>query len=279
MRNIFDVNRSVAGHYVEFKKDSVDVSKGENSFSLNTSKDQISYYLDKAEAVADGGALKCTVSGWAFMNKNSAPVKSIYIAYNNKIIARAKPSQRIDVRINLDLTFDHCGFESTFKIPKSGNPNSVASLIIVGDSTTLVHHFKLTNVAEMHSLAQKITRIDHSVMRPEKPNFEHRIDAALMDDGALRIRGWCFLREEPEAEIYINFLKSGILLGETVVQTVSRPDVGENFALAHGYHLFGFEFVSHKLKELPLNPVDKAIDMLLVADNKVNKELIRIYSE
>jgi len=279
MHNIYNVNRSVAGHYVEFTKSALNITKNVTSFSIPRSNQDFSYYIDKAEAKAEGNVLKCSVSGWAYANKNSSPAKSLYIAYNNKIIARAKPNRRIDVRTNMDLTFDHSGFECSFNLPNNASLHHAVTLIMIGDKNSQVHHFKIINTQKAKGYSAQATTLDRTVTRTAKPSFEYRIESASMQDGTLRLKGWCFFKEDPSSEIYINFLKSGVILGETTFQTQSRPDVGDNFSIQNDYNFYGFEYISFKLEELPLNPADRSVDMLLVARNDSRKELIRIYSE
>lgn len=279
MRNIFDVNRSVAGHYVDFTQDRLSIIKGDNEFSLPVRPDTMTFSIDSAVMKAEGNVLKCTVSGWAASNADTSPAKSIYISYNNKIISRAKSNRRLDARISMDLTFDHCGFECNFNIPKHANPSQIFSLIMVGTNSCQIHYFKITNNAELHKRGERTTVVDRSVVRPNTPSFSYKIESATITNGILRLKGWCCLNEDPSAEVYINFVKSGIVLGDATVQTISRPEVGQQLELPHGEHFFGFDFSSHDMKELPLNPKDTAIDMLLVTQQYNKKEMIRIYSE
>ncbi len=279
MRNIFDVNRSVAGHYVHPSQDHISIIKGDAEFSLPIRNDIITFYIDKSEMKEEGNVLKCTVSGWAFNNTDTSPAKSIYISYNNKIISRAKHVRRIDTRISMDLTFDHCGFECNFSIPKHNNTTQTLSLIMVGSNGCQIHHFKIINIDELSKQGEQITVVDRTVVRTNIPSFSYKIESAAISNNILRIKGWCSLNEAPEAEIYINFVKSGIVLGDATVQTLSRPDVGHQLGLPYGDHFFGFDFTSYNLKELPLNPRDTAIDMLLVVKQYNKKEMIRIYSE
>lgn len=279
MNNIYNVNRSVAGHYVQFAKDGLNITKNLTNFLLPTKANNFSYYIDKIDAKADSGILKCIVSGWAYANKNSSPAKSIYLAHNNKIISRAKPSRRIDVRADKDLTFDHCGFECNFTLPNTTNMYHVATLIMVGDNNSQTHHFKIINTQHAKRNVAPTVALDRTVTRTDQPSFEYRIESALMQEGILKLKGWCFFREDPGTEVYINFLKSGVILGETTFQTQSRPDVADGFALMNDYHFFGFEYISYNLTELPLSPADRYIDMLLVTSKTNKKELIRIYSE
>jgi len=177
------------------------------------------------------------------------------------------------------LTFDQCGFECTFNLPNINTPYHTVTLLIVGNNTSHAHHLKLFNAHAVDKIKASLTALDRTCIRTDDPSFDYKIESAIVADGKISFKGWCFLKENPETDVYINFIKSGVILGDTSIQTISRPEVGHNLKSITGYSFFGFEFTSYPLKELPLVPSDKSIDMLLAAHAYNKKEIIRIYSE
>ena len=278
MHNIYNINRSVAGHYIDFNSTSLNIQKGDSSFTLTRATGAFTVHIDSIGSEVTGNTLACTIKGWAYSNKSTSPAKSIYVSYNGKIIAKAKATRRIDVRSEQELTFDHCGFELSFSIPKTSQPTHVMTLIMANHSVGETHHLRIVNDQQARSLKDSSSKLDSTVTRPLQPSFEYGIESAKLVDRSLQISGWCYLKENPDIDVCVNFIKSGVFLGETIFQTKFRPDIGQKLDLENGHSLFGFEFNSFDLKQLPLAPQDRSIDMLISCEpNK--KELIRIYSE
>lgn len=268
----------MAGHHIEFRKTALGITKGNTSFEITRSLESFSFHLDSIKSEIVANTLKCSITGWAFSNTTTAPARSIYVASNGKIIAKAKATRRIDVRADQDLTFDHCGFEVSFGLLNSAQMLQTITLIFVDSSTSQVHHLKISNPHRAGQAKLLCSSIDSTVTRPNEPRYEFGLEHSALVDGRLQINGWCFLKSSPDAEIYINFVKSGVVLGEAVLQTIYRPDVSTGFELDNTFSFYGFEYLSSKLNELPLSAQDRSIDMLLACrPNK--KELIRIYSE
>jgi hypothetical protein len=278
MHNIYDVNRSVAGHFIEINSDYITINKSDNSFTLPVSSNYISHYVDTADVVFDKNLAKCKLAGWAYQNRNTAPAKSIYVAYKGKLISRSVPTRRIDVRVAMDLTYDHCGFECNFSLTNFSKIAESFSLIIVGEDSVNVEHIKIINPTEQRKLASVPIVMDKSVTLTTTPSFEYSLDSVEIINDQLVLKGWCFLRTDPNADIYISFLKSGIALGPLCLQTKQRADVGALHNL-DGHHFYGFEFKSHCLSDLPINPSDISLYVLLAAPNLKIKELIRLIGD
>ena len=279
MHNIFDVNRCVAGHYIEYGPGNLNITKGETAFSIPRNSKDISFHIDRARIVPEKNGLKCTISGWAYVRKNGAPVKSIYVAHNKKLIAKASPTNRIDVRIAMDLAFDYCGFECSYNLKDTTQAHHLISLVIVAGEVSHSHYLKLLNPTIAKRNEKYRIELDKTVVRPQNSSFDFKIEHSVLENGTVRFSGWCLLREEPDAEVHINFLKSGVLLGETTIQTIGRPDIGDHLNIHNAHHFFGFEYESYSLKDLPLAASDRSIDMILVAHSYNKKELVRIFSE
>lgn len=278
MHNIFNINRSVAGHHIDFDNHTLDIKKNESNFSINRTSNTFKFNIDTITSEVNQNALKCTVRGWAYSVINTAPAKSIYIAHNGKIIAKAKIMRRIDVRADQELTFDHCGFEASFNLPNTHQHVSIATVILTDGSGAELHHVRIVNDLHANRFKSLASKLDSTVSRTTESSFEYGIENAIIRDNSLIISGWCYLKSNPNSSIYVNFIKSGVFLGEATCQTELRPDIGDKLNYKNGFSFFGFKYESFNLQHLPLSPQDRSIDMLLAAGPDT-KEIIRIYSE
>jgi hypothetical protein len=279
MKNVYNLNRGVAGHRISYLESSFNIESLVSSFELQRRNEEAIFYIDTAQISENDKKLKCRVAGWAYSSAHTAPAKSIYLAYEGKLISRGKPTRRIDVRISENLTFDHCGFECEFEIPNTNKANYEVTLIIVGEKSSCVRHLKLTNYTSRQHIANTRAALDASVIRTSEPSFEYSIENAHLRDGQIQFQGWCYLKESPETEVYVSFLRSGVFLSAVECANIPREDVGASLSLPNSSHFYGFDITSAQLSTLPINTSEQSIDMYLSAPSQNIKELIKIYGK
>jgi hypothetical protein len=279
MKNVYNLNRGVAGHRINYLESSFNIESLASSFELQRKNDETVLYIDTAQIIETDRKIKCKVSGWAYSRISTAPAKSIYIAYDGKLISRGKPTRRIDVRIAENLNFDHCGFECDFELPATNQANYELALIIVGENNSRIHHLKVANFTSRQYIENTRAILDASVIRASQSKFEYSIESARLTDGKIQFLGWCYLKDDPGTEVYVSFLRSGVFLTEIECTNISRKDVGASFLLPDSNHFYGFNITSAQLSTLPINKSEQAIDMYFFAPSHNLKEIITIYSK
>lgn len=279
MKNVYNLNRGVAGHRINLSESAFSIESLTSNFELPRDNDETVLYIDAAQIIEKDKKIRCKVAGWAYSKITTAPAKSIYIAYGGKLISRGKATRRIDVRIAENLNFDHCGFECDFELPATSQPNYELALVTIGEKNSHIHHLKVANFTSRQHLENTRAVLDASVIRTSQSKFEYSIESARLADGKIQFLGWCYLKDDPKAEVYVSFLRSGVFLTEIECTNICREDVGAGFQLPNSNHFYGFNITSAQLSTLPINNSDQAIDMYFFAPSHNVKELTTIYSK
>lgn len=267
MREIYNLNRSVAGHFLEVNNDQVKIYKGLDSFCLDKVESDFECFIDEASLKVEGMIHKGVVSGWAYDKKTSAPLSSIYIEHAGRLIAISKRQRRIDVRVKLNLAFDQTGFLLSFNLPnrlKCG-----VSLVMVYGNKVQLLYLKLKKCIDSKKL-NEFSILGAPVKYVKNSSFEYKIDSYETGESGVSASGWAFFRSDPDVDVYVGFLSSGSLLGPLVENNKHRPDVVSFFMQEGNKGFYGFDFLGQYLN------LTEKVSILLVAPELKVAEVISL---